>query len=107
MALAERRANGGTYREMIDRIITHERYKSFDRQNHILLNGMGVLKQNLRITANDLRNALLLRSIDDTNNRIGLIEQMELEITSRIYNGEGTSNDENNRQRSSRSATPN
>lgn len=87
---------------MIDRIIHQERHKSFDRQNHILLIGMGVLKQKLRITANDLRNAVFLRSINDTNRRIGLIERMELEITSRMYNGEGTSNDENSRRRSSR-----
>lgn len=87
---------------MFDRIINKERYKSFDRQNNIILDGMGILKQNPRITGNDLRNALLLRSIDDINNRNGLIERMELEITTRMYNAEETSNYGNNLRRSSR-----
>lgn len=71
--------------------------------------GMGFLKQNLRITADDLRNAMLLGPINGynvmataTNNRIGLIEQLEREITLTMYNAEGITNDDSNNRRRSR-----
>lgn len=65
--------------------------------------GMGALKQNLRITVEELRTILLLSAIsnnnamtsDDSDNRIGLIEQLELEISARMYSNDEIVNDEN------------
>lgn len=76
--------------------------KPIDRRNQITIIGMDALKQNLRMTIVQLRTILLLSATNsnntiisnDVDNRIGLIEQLEHEISSRMYNGEGSSNDD-------------
>lgn len=106
MALIERRRSGVPYREMINHIIRQEMTKSLDQQNYIIMNGMGLLMRNLHMTNDEFRYAFLLRPINDNNvmypvgadrqnNRMGLIEHLENEISHRpLNNDRGIDHDE-------------